>query len=234
MSLSNSNLTQQALRLILLGPPGSGKGTQAHHICHRYGIGHVSTGDILRKNTQKGTTLGKHAEACMQAGGLVPDELIFHMLEDLYDRVGGEQQGFVLDGFPRSESQAVALSEFFEKRHQAVHKVLLLELDDDVIVGRLIHRRTCPKCGRSYHLQASPPAQAGLCDEDGTGLVWRSDDHEDVIRKRLQTYHEQTQPVAAFYAARGVLASIDASDAIETIQQRIAEYLDPLTPPLRA
>ena len=221
-------VAENALRLILIGPPGSGKGTQALQLCGRYNIGHVSTGDILRRNTQKGTSLGKHAEEFLQAGDLVPDQLIFDMLEDLYNRAGGEQQGFVLDGFPRSESQARALSEFLEGRSQAIHKVLLLELDDDVIVGRLIHRRTCPKCGRSYHLLASPPLQEGLCDSDGTTLVWRPDDHEEVIRNRLNTYHQQTQPVAAYYAQKGVLSSIDASRPIPAVTEWITRLVDPL------
>lgn len=216
------------LRIILLGPPGSGKGTQALQLCERYQLGHVSTGDILRRNTQRGTALGKHANEFIQAGELVPDELIFQMLEDLYNKTNGGQQGFVLDGFPRSENQAVALTEFLEERGQSVNKVLMLKLDDDVIVGRLVHRRTCPKCGRSYHLKASPPEQPGLCDADGTALVWRADDHEEVIRNRLHTYHEQTEPVAAFYAGRGVLADIDASRSIEAVQTHITQIMDEL------
>lgn len=216
------------LRIILLGPPGSGKGTQAHQLCQRYQLGHVSTGDILRRNTQKGTRLGEHAKEFIQAGELVPDELIFQMLEDLYNKTNGGEVGFVLDGFPRSESQAAALSEFLENRGQAVHKVLMLKLADDEIVGRLVHRRTCPKCGRSYHLKASPPQQAGLCDSDGTTLVWRADDHEKVIRNRLETYHEQTEPVAAFYGQRGVVATIDASSSIEAISGRINQIMDEL------
>jgi adenylate kinase len=214
--------------LILLGPPGSGKGTQALQLCQRYNIGHVSTGDILRRNTQRGTSLGKDAEEYLQAGDLVPDSLIFDMLEDLYHRAGGESQGFILDGFPRSESQAEALSEFLESRGQGINRVLLLELADDVLVGRLVQRRTCPKCGRSYHLLASPPLQEGHCDTDGTPLVWRPDDHEEVIRNRLQTYHAQTEPVAAFYARRGLLSKVDASRPIQEITHQLCSLVDSL------
>lgn len=215
-----------ALRLILIGPPGSGKGTQATRLCERYQIGHVSTGDILRRNTQKGTELGRHAQEYLRAGDLVPDELVFDMLEDLYNRVGGEHQGFVLDGFPRSEHQAVELSEFLEARTQPISAVLLLKLPDDEIVERLVHRRTCPKCGRSYHLKASPPAQDGVCDADGTALIWRADDHEEVIRNRLHTYHAQTEPVAQFYEKKGLLSSVDALAPIGEITERLCQIID--------
>ena len=220
----------EVLRIILLGPPGSGKGTQAIQLCDRYHIGHVSTGDILRKNTQRGTELGKTAQEFIQAGELVPDELIFQMLEDLYNRTGGGGQGFVLDGFPRSRNQAQALSEFLEQRDQRVHRVLLLKLDDDVIVGRLVHRRTCPRCGRSYHLLSSAPKVEGRCDSDGQELVWRADDHEEVIRNRLETYHAQTEPVAEFYSSQGLLVGIDASHAIADIHRQIIAAIDEVLP----
>lgn len=216
------------LRLILLGPPGSGKGTQAQYICRVCDVGHVSTGDLLRRNTQKGTELGKTAAEIMKAGELVPDELIHEMLAALYERSGGEGVGFVLDGFPRAESQAQALEEYLTERGQSIHKVLLLELADDAIVGRLVHRRTCPKCGKSYHLKASPPKVEGRCDEDGTKLVWRPDDTEDVIRNRLATYHKQTEPVAEFYRKRGLLASIDAARPIDEVREQITVLLESL------
>jgi adenylate kinase len=221
------NVTERIpLRIILLGPPGSGKGTQANRLCSRYKFGHVSTGDLLRRNTEMGTVLGLQARACMEAGTLVPDTLIYQLLEDLYNRREGENVSFILDGFPRAESQARALSGFLEEHGQTVHMVLLLELDDNEIVGRLVHRRSCPKCGRSYHLKAMPPKVEGVCDEDGTELVWRSDDHEDVIRNRLATYHEQTEPVAAFYKSRGVLTPIDAANDADEVADRIATVLD--------
>ena len=220
--------SKDGFRLILLGPPGSGKGTQAQFLCKVCEVGHVSTGDLLRTNTRKGTELGKIAAQIMAAGELVPDELVTGMLAELYERNGGEGVGFVLDGFPRAESQAQALSDFLDERDQGIHKVLLLELEDDAIVGRLVHRRTCPKCGKSYHLESSPPKIAGRCDEDGTELMWRPDDTEDVIRKRLATYHEQTKPVAEFYRQRGLLASIDASLPVEAVRGQIEEILEGL------
>lgn len=215
-------------RILLIGPPGSGKGTQALRLSQKYQIGHVSTGDILRRNTQKGTALGREAQQFITSGDLVPDRLIFDMLEDLYKRADGEHQGFILDGFPRSENQAEALSEFLESRGQRVSAVLLLELADDEIVERLVHRRTCSRCGRSYHLKSSPPTSEGVCDGDGTSLVWREDDHEDVIRHRLQTYHGQTEPVVAFYGKRGVLHRIDACQSIESVTLELSAIMDRL------
>jgi adenylate kinase len=222
-------MTQQtALRIILLGPPGSGKGTQANKLCARYDLGHVSTGDLLRQNIQEGTALGQQARAAMEAGDLVPDSLIIQLLEDLYHSQQGENVSFVLDGFPRSEAQAIALSEFLEARGQTVHRVLLLALDDEAIVDRLVHRRTCPECGRSYHLKALPPKVEGVCDMDGAALIWRSDDHEDVIRNRVATYHEETEPVAAYYRRKGVLSTIDAASGIDEVSDRIASIVDSL------
>lgn len=214
-----------ALRIVLLGPPGCGKGTQASRMCSRFKLSHVSTGDILRRNIDGATEIGLQAKQSMEAGELVSDALIEGMLRELYTRKNGDQISFVLDGFPRSEDQARALSGFFAGRGQAVHKVLMLELPDDEVVGRLTHRRTCCKCGRSYHLTACPPKQDGVCDFDGEPLSWRADDREDVIRHRLETYHRQTEPVAAFYEKMGVLARIDASAAVETVESRISSIL---------
>jgi adenylate kinase len=211
-----------SLRIILLGPPGSGKGTQAARLCSRFHLGHVSTGDLLRRNIQDGTELGLRAKAFMEAGDLVPDSVILGLLEDLYNHREGDHVSFILDGFPRSEAQARALSDFLGSRGQTVHKVLLLELGDDEIVGRLIARRTCPQCGRSYHLQAMPPRMEGVCDDDGRELIWRADDHEEVIRNRLATYHAETKPVAAFYQQKGVLSTIDATDGMDAVANRIA------------
>ena len=217
-----------ALRVILLGPPGSGKGTQASRICSRYKLVHVSTGDILRRNTQEGTELGLLAKSCMESGKLVPDSIICDMMKELYLKTGGDDQSFVLDGFPRSESQAQELSDFLGSRGQRVHKVIMLELDDEEIVGRLTHRRTCPKCGTSYHLTACPPKAPGICDHDGAKLSWRSDDHEEVIRQRLHTYHEQTKPVADYYEKLGVLSRISANADMGTVEARISAELDDL------
>lgn len=222
------NTSMDGLRLVLIGPPGSGKGTQAQFLSEACEVGHVSTGELLRSHAREGTDLGKSAAQTMKAGKLVPDDLVAEMLAELYREKGGEGVGFVLDGYPRSESQARALSSFLENREQALHKVLLLELEDDAIVGRLIDRRTCPECGRSYHLQAAPPKVEGRCDEDGAELVWRSDDTEAVIRERLSTYHEQTKPVVEYYQQKGLLARIDAARPIEEVRQQIEEVLQSL------
>ncbi len=219
---------RNALRIILLGPPGSGKGTQAGNICSRYNLVHVSTGDILRRNTQEGTELGMLAKACMESGKLVPDSLICEMMKELYLKSDGDNRSFALDGFPRSKSQAKELDSFLESRGQSVHRVVMLELDDEEIVGRLTNRRTCPQCGRSYHLTACPPRSEGVCDVDGAELTWRSDDHEEVIRKRLKTYHEQTKPVAEFYQNKGVLSRISANASVELVRARVTAVLDKL------
>ena len=216
----------KALRIILIGPPGSGKGTQANILCTRYDLGHVSTGDLLRRNIQEGTALGNLARAAMESGGLVPDSVIVQLLEELYHSRRGDEVSFVLDGFPRSESQAIALSEFLEARGQAVHRVLLLKLADEAIVDRLVHRRSCPECGRSYHLKALPPKVEGVCDDDGSTLIWRTDDHEEVIRKRVETYHGETKPVAEYYERKGVLSAVDAANGIDEVAARIASIVD--------
>lgn len=217
---------EPSYRLILFGPPGAGKGTQARVLAEKFGIKHISTGDLLRAQVKANTPLGQQASQYMNSGQLVPDSLILAMVEQEIKAA----PGFVLDGFPRSRSQAEALDEFLQQRQQKVHRVLLLKLDDDVIVGRLIHRRTCPKCGRSFHLLSSPPQVENRCDSDGSELVWRPDDREDVIRNRLQTYHAQTEPVAEFYSSQGLLVSIDASRSIGEIHQQIVQAIDEVLP----
>ena len=218
-----------ALRVVLLGPPGSGKGTQATRICERYGMVHVSTGDILRRHTQEKTELGLLARAYMEAGQLVPNDLICQMIVDLYRESGGAHQSFVFDGFPRSRNQAEALSTFLASQGEAVHQVVMLELDDEEIVDRLTKRRTCPQCGRSYHLSSCPPKTEGVCDVDRASLIHRSDDHESVIRKRLKTYHEQTLPVAEFYEKLGLLHRVSASAGIDAVEAAIARLLSAWT-----
>ncbi|MFA7481455.1 MAG: adenylate kinase [Vulcanimicrobiota bacterium] len=220
--------TNSALRIIMLGPPGSGKGTQATRICERYNLGHVSTGDILRRHIQQGSELGQKAETAMAAGELLPDSLLYQMLEELYEDRDGEHVSFILDGFPRSLEQAEALEEFLQNRGQKVHQVVMLVLDDEKVVARLAGRRTCPECGRSYHLLAAPPRNEGVCDEDGTELIWRTDDHEEIIRRRLQTYHQETEPVATFYQEQGVLREVDASADMDQVEARIASGLKEL------
>jgi len=196
--------------LILLGPPGAGKGTQAERLCSELSLPHISTGDLFRANLGQGTELGQRAKQFMNAGQLVPDEIVIDML---FDRVSAEDcaEGYLLDGFPRTIPQAEAL----EARLPADASVRALALDvpDDVLVGRLTGRVTCRDCGNIHHLQFSPPAKAGVCDACGGELYQREDDSEAVVSKRLAVYREQTAPLVDFYTKRGVLSQVDGNRA---------------------
>ena len=215
------------VRLLLIGPPGAGKGTQAKQLTERYHVPHVSTGDMLREQIRKGTSLGDEAARYMNDGNLVPDELILSMLKvrmSQADTAGG----YVLDGFPRSESQATALDALLEREGVNVKAAVLLVLDDETIVTRLSNRRVCTECGRVYHLINHPPQTADQCDESScqAALMQRPDDNEKAIRNRLAIYHEQTQPVVEFYGARGLLKEIDASQEISNVQTDIERALE--------
>ncbi len=212
-------------RLVILGPPGSGKGTQAKLLAKNHGLVHISTGDLLRQNILKQTELGKQAEAVIAQGGLVRTRLIFEMLLDLYEEEKDYVDQFILDGFPRSVKQAEGLSNFLDQKGKPLTRVVQLMLDDEAIVERLVNRRTCPKCGRSYHLISAPPKTPGVCDDDGAKLNWRKDDKEKVIRRRLKTYHEETAPVVEFYQNKGLVVEIDGSQTLEEIQSRISSLL---------
>lgn len=215
------------VRLLLIGPPGSGKGTQAKHLTERYDVPHISTGDMLRDQIRKGTALGEEAAAYINDGNLVPDDLILSML-----RVRLTQPdtvaGYVLDGFPRSAAQANALDRMLERQSQNIKAAVLLILDDETIVTRLSNRRVCPECGRVYHLINHPPKTEDRCDEYHcrATLMQRPDDNENSIRNRLRIYHEQTQPVIAFYKEKGLLKEIDASKEILRVQIAIERALD--------
>lgn len=219
--------TDEGVRLLLIGPPGSGKGTQAKQLTDRFKVPHVSTGDMLREQIRKGTTLGEEAAGFINAGNLVPDELILNMLEMRLSQAD-TARGYVLDGFPRSAAQAEALDTFLDKRGENVRASVLLILDDETIVSRLCNRRVCPECGRVYHLINHPPRTADRCDENKcrATLVQRPDDNEEAIRNRLRIYHEQTQPVAEFYRHKGLLKEIDASKEILRVQIDIERALE--------
>lgn len=216
--------TQTAFRLILIGPPGAGKGTQAARLRERYGLVHISTGDMLREEVRHQTPLGLQAQVLMAAGQLVPDQIILDMIEV---RLGQPDlaRGFMLDGFPRSRAQAERLVSLLARQGQDLHAVIQLELGDEEIVRRLSLRRSCPSCGRIYHLQSNPPQQPGLCDTDGQALLHREDDNEQTIRTRLAVYHEQTEPVVEFFSRRGLLRQLDASRPIEQVEQRVEQSL---------
>jgi len=194
--------------LILLGPPGAGKGTQAVRLSQALSLPHVSTGDLFREHKTKGTPLGLRAKTFMDAGQLVPDELVIDML---FDRVAKPDaaRGFLLDGFPRTLAQAEALEARLGQGHNV--RAINLRVDDSLLVERLTGRWTCKACGNIHHARTSPPKVEGKCDRCGGELYQRSDDSADVVGKRLKVYREQTQPLEGFYAKRGVLTHIDGS-----------------------
>jgi adenylate kinase len=198
------------LNLVLLGPPGSGKGTQGERLNADLHLPYYATGDILRGAVRDQTELGKSAKAFMDAGDLVPDELIVGIIAE---RIDSEEarEGFILDGFPRTTPQAEALDAKLGELGRGVSSVLLIDVSDDEVVRRLGGRRTCEAEGHVYHVEFNPPKVEGVCDIDGSPLIVRDDDKPDVIRKRLATYHEKTEPLVAYYDAKGVLERVDGA-----------------------
>jgi adenylate kinase len=212
------------VRVILLGPPGAGKGTQATRIAERYGIPHISTGDILRANVREGTSLGQEAKRYMDAGDLVPDEVIMGMVAD---RLGAPdaESGFLFDGFPRTVPQAEALEGMLIDRAAPLDAVLRLAVPQDEVVRRLTGRRTCSGCGRIFHLVFDPPAEQGRCDDCGGELTQRDDDTEAVVLNRLEVYRSQTQPLEHFYWERGLLRDVEAVGPPDEVSERAAQVL---------
>ena len=198
------------MNLVFLGPPGSGKGTQAKKLSSTYKWPQLSTGDMLRAAISNRTPIGIEAERYMQHGQLVPDELVIGIIQDRI-RQQDCSAGFILDGFPRTVPQAQALDRMLSDLNRSVDSALLFDIKDEVLVGRLTGRRTCLKCGAMYHVQTLPPKKAGVCDNCSSQLVQREDDNENVIRKRLQIYHEMTAPVAQYYSKNAKLKTLDAS-----------------------
>jgi len=207
------------VRVVLVGPPGAGKGTQAQFIASHLAIPKVSTGDIFRYNVSTGTELGVAAKAFMDRGDLVPDEITVAMVES---RLAEEdsQAGFLLDGFPRNVSQAEELKKLLADWGLRLDIVLELVVDTDEVIRRLSGRRTCRRCGRIWHVAFDPPSRPGICDECGGDLFQRDDDREQTIRHRLTVYAEQTQPLISFYADEGILLGIDATGPVEDITER--------------
>ena len=218
------------LRLVLIGPPGAGKGTQATFLRERFGLAHISTGDMLREQVRLATPIGLQARELMAQGKLVSDEIILAMTAHRLQQ-DDARQGFLLDGFPRSRAQAEALVARLRADSIPLDAAVQLDLEDQEIVRRLCLRRSCPGCGRVYHLQGNPPRREGLCDHDGLALVHREDDNEKTIRTRLSVFHEQTQPVVEYFRDLGLLQTIDASQPIQAVTQRITELFQPA--PLR-
>jgi len=212
------------MRLILLGPPGAGKGTQAKLFAGRLGAPQVSTGDILRQAVADGTDLGRKARSFMDRGALVPDEVVIGIIEERL-RKPDCAHGYILDGFPRTLRQAEALTQTLGAIRAPLDCVLSVEVPEDDLVRRLSGRRVCRGCGQMYHVEATPPRQAGVCDKCGDTLYQRDDDKEETIRHRLRVYREQTEPLTAYYDQTGLLARIEGRGSIEEISQRIARAL---------
>lgn len=208
------------MKLILLGPPGAGKGTQAKMLTERFGIPQISTGDILRAAVKEGTPMGLKAKSFMDAGGLVPDEVVVGIVQERLEK-DDCVPGFILDGFPRTEAQADALQVTLEKMGKNLNAVISLEVDIEALVDRLTGRRTCKDCGKGYHVKFDPPREANRCDACGGSLFQRDDDQETTIRKRLDVYNEQTLPLVSYYRQAGLLTSIDGMLEIEEVQNLI-------------
>ena len=209
------------MRLVFLGPPGVGKGTQAQRLSAQRQIPKISTGDILREAVQKQTPLGVQAKSFMDSGKLVPDDVVIGMIKERL-KAPDCKAGFILDGFPRTVPQARALSETLAQNRSGIDRVLNFELSDDELIRRLSGRRSCPNCQAVYHVEFNPPRTADRCDACGGALVQRSDDRPETIRKRLEVYQTQTLPLIGFYEDLGFLSRIDGSGDPETVYHRVA------------
>jgi adenylate kinase len=225
-------VSRNIVPIVLLGSPGAGKGTQAKRISARYGIPQISTGDLLRENVQFATPLGSHARDAMARGELVPDSLVCHMVQDRLREPDG-QRGFILDGFPRTPAQAGWLDafmehEFFENSHAGSNPsiVILIDVDYNQLLRRLTGRRTCLANGHIYNVYLQPPRVDDVCDIDGSKLVIRNDDREEVIRERLTAYEQQTRPVAEYYRKSGRLVEVDGSLPVDKVTEHVFEEIE--------
>ena len=211
------------VKIILLGPPGAGKGTQAKSISNKYSIPHISTGDIFRKNNSENTPLGIEAKSYMDNGQLVPDEVTINMVKDRLQQEDCKQ-GYLLDGFPRTVSQAEALQDFLDSRNESLDTALLIEVPRDFILERMTGRRVCPSCGASYHIKFNPAAN-GKCELCGSDVVQRKDDTEETVKERLDVYEKQTQPLIDFYKDKNLLSTVDGTQAINKVFESICKVL---------
>ena len=212
------------MKIIMLGAPGAGKGTQAKKIAAKYSIPHISTGDIFRANIKNGTELGLKAKSYMDAGGLVPDEITIGMLLDRIHQADCEN-GYVLDGFPRTIPQAESLTEALKKNGEAIDFAVNVDVPDENIINRMSGRRACLNCGATYHIVYNAPKKEGVCDACGQELVLRDDDKPETVKKRLDVYHDQTQPLIEYYQKAGVLAQVDGTMDMEDVFQAIVKIL---------
>ena len=211
------------VKIVLLGPPGAGKGTQAKSISNKYSIPHISTGDIFRKNISENTPLGIEAKSYMDNGQLVPDEVTINMVKDRLQQEDCKQ-GYLLDGFPRTVSQAEALQDFLDSRNESLDTALLIEVPRDFILERMTGRRVCPSCGASYHIKFNP-AVNGKCELCGSDVVQRKDDTEETVKERLDVYEKQTQPLIDFYKDKNLLSTVDGTQAINKVFEGICRVL---------
>ncbi len=211
----------------MLGPPGAGKGTQASIISERFGIPHISTGDIFREMARRDDELAAEVRSYMERGLLVPDDLVDRIVEERISREDCSR-GFVLDGYPRNLHQAEALDSMLADRGWSLSAVLDVEVDDEEVVRRITSRRVCESCGAVYNLLTNPPARPGVCDRCGGRLIQRDDDREEVVRERLRVYREQTAPLIDYYGERGILRVVDGVGSVEEVAQRVARILEGL------
>ena len=212
------------MKIIMLGAPGAGKGTQAKQIAAKYSIPHISTGDIFRANIKNGTELGKKAKEYMDQGLLVPDELTCDLVMDRIQE-DDAANGFVLDGFPRTIPQAEALDGALKKIGQSMDFAIDVDVPDENIINRMSGRRACLNCGATYHIVSIPPKQEGICDACGSKLVLRDDDKPETVKKRLDVYHDQTQPLIDYYTKQNILKSVDGTQPMEKVFNDIVAIL---------
>ena len=212
------------MKIIMLGAPGAGKGTQAKLIADKYQIPHISTGDIFRANIKEGTELGMKAKSFMDAGGLVPDELVIDLV---VDRLTWEdaKNGYVLDGFPRTIPQAEALTKALAEKGEKIDAAIDIDVPDENIINRMGGRRACVSCGATYHIVNIPPKVEGKCDKCGADLILRDDDKPETVKNRLEVYHEQTQPLIDYYKAEGILKEVDGTVDMNDVFNAIVQIL---------